>query len=181
MTATLSGWSIREERTATAVRAVSRVSTNDQVAVLQRPIETWQEMAQELLIRQIAELRDGWDGGSAHGVASRAIANASATLASLRLLNCPPDLISPSSSGTVEFEWQRGLGSAHLELGNSTFGFYTEPSVGEPIMEGGSVEVLNVEKIRDALATVEASPAAPSVADWNRSLGVAPRPSERAA
>jgi hypothetical protein len=176
MTAAVSAWKIQWERTPTAVCEFPKSSINRLSAEAHYPtVETWKEMAQDILLNEIAQLRDGWDGGSAYGFASIAISNASTVLAQFRLFGSPPDLIFPSSAGTIEFEWRRGFGSAHLEIGNSTFGFYTEPNVGEPIMDGGSVGVLNVEQIKNALATIEARSAAPSVAGWGGLGTLVPR------
>lgn len=164
----ISGWAIDDYLppfTETASRSES-------LPWVVRPIETWADAAREVVLMRIAELKDGWDGGRARGVDRPAISNSRRLLDALHLLGSPPDRIFPSASGTVEFEWQRQSGSAHLEIGNSTFGFYTEPPAGEPIMDGGSVEVLDASKVSEAVATLETGRGSHSVQDWAGPLGV---------
>ncbi len=48
-------------------------------------------------------------------------------------------------SGTIEFDWETTPGSAHMEIENSTYSFYTAPYTGDSAMFGGQIEELDVE------------------------------------
>ena len=114
----------------------------------------WEHAAQEDHLAEIALLADDWDGCGALAVSNEAIAHARTFLDSLSVTDSSPNTIVPTAAGTLLFEWETSFGSAHLEIGKSTFGFYTSPVVGESIMIGGQIGVLNAEQIRVALATI---------------------------
>lgn len=137
-----------------------------------RSLENWDRAAQTNQLREIAQLRDDWDGCGAAAIEARAVAHAEWILGLLDGKGCRPDFVLPSAAGTIVLEWDAPLGGAHLELGKSTFGFYTSPMAGESIMRSGSIEVLNAEEISFALATIVSNTIAHSVESRNRSLGI---------
>jgi hypothetical protein len=135
------------------------------------PSELWRDAAQEQVLRDIGCLRDDWDGSGASHIDALAISNAKALLYAFRTMDNQPDFIFPNPAGTVEFEWEGPFGTANLEIGNTTFGFYTAPIVGESIMAGGSFEVVDADEIGFALETIHSSAVARSVANFNQPLG----------
>ena len=119
-----------------------------------RGTDFWEHAAREDELTEIARLPDNWDGCGATAVTDDAIAHAQALLAALDATGDAPDLISPSPAGTVLFEWESSLGTAHLEIGRSTFGFYTSPTMGNAMLYGGGIGGLNAKKIRVAVTTI---------------------------
>lgn len=117
--------------------------------------ELWESAAREDNLSMIAALPDDWDGCGSASVSRQAIIHSRAILSTLSAAGSAPDQILPSPAGTVLFDWETDFGTAHLELGKSTFGFYTSPTVGRPIMNGGEIDDLDVDHIRAALATIE--------------------------
>lgn len=120
-------------------------------------------------LKSIAALDEGWDGYGAASVDSRAIAFAESLVSVMRVR---PEFVLPSSSGTVLLEWEGPFGRASLELGADTFGFYTAPNVGEPIMLAGKSDELDAENLEAALATITSTfrPQSVENGDWLASL-----------
>lgn len=133
--------------------------------------DIWSRKAREDLLNTISQLRENWDGYGAIAIEEPAITNAQRFLARFEELGFSPQFIFPSSAGTINFEWESVFGSAHMEIGNSTFGFYTSPVAGESIMDGGLFEGLNANKIGFALAGINSSHNAHSVASGNSDFG----------
>ncbi len=129
-------------------------------------VPLWPLAAQKDLITQIAELPDDWDGYGAIAVASAAISNSRTMLGFLASSGNQPNFISPSSGGTIEFDWETTFGSACMEIGNSTYSFYTDPFTGHSAMCGGQIEELDAETILLALSRITASAIPHSVAGW---------------
>ena len=163
-TALVSGWVIP--------KLMQPRQENVGIAPYPRHPELWNEIAQEILIKEIAQLRDDWDGAGGSHIGVAAVGNATALLHELGPLDLSPQIILPNSSGTIQFDWKEPLGNAHLEIGNTTFGFYTEPHLGESIMKDGLIEVLNVEELAFALATIQTRDFALSLANWSNPLGI---------
>lgn len=132
----------------------------------------WDEAARAAQLNEIASLRNDWDGSGAIAVSDDAIGKAQSILNSFSTTGNSPDFILPGSAGTVLFEWEKPLGTAHLEIGKSTFGFYTSPNVGEPLMYGGPFEVMNASNIQDAIATITPNSKRSSLAFSDNSLGL---------
>jgi len=131
----------------------------------------WNEAAQAEQLREIASLEDNWDGCGASAISGAAVHNAAVALNDLAAYRLRPSCILPTPSGTVAFEWETARGSAHLEIGTSTFAFYTAPVVGESIMYSGSIEVSNAEDIAAALATIVSSTLPHSMANRDVAVG----------
>lgn len=112
---------------------------------------TWHSASVWDQLNALSRLTDGWDGYGAAAIDARAIAHARSVLSCLEIL---PDHLLPSVSGTLLLEWEGMLGRASLEIGRDTFSFYTSPTVGYPILLGGTVRELDVGDINFALATV---------------------------
>jgi hypothetical protein len=181
--ATMSGWVL----TMPARRAERQEVDSDlarRFLWLSRCINTtvWGELAHENIVRDIAALGDNWDAAGAHAIGERAVRNARAILRALSEYGYPPDLIYPNPAATIEFEWEQPSGSARLEVGNSTFAFYTVPNSGNSIMLDGVVqEALDVEQICFALASIYSNNVARSLVAWSKPLGLENRHSRRAA
>jgi hypothetical protein len=131
----------------------------------------WQRAAQEKLIREIAELEDGWDGHSGTAINQRVIYNARFLLGVFTARALGPDFILPSTSGTVTFEWERDGGSAVLEIGKSTYGFYTTPASGKAILIDGLFEAFDGEQLWKAVASISEKSVPQSVADFDLAAG----------
>ncbi len=127
-------------------------------------IEVWEQAALRHQLREISELDEDWDGSGAVAVSFTAIQHAEAVLNELLPRGVIPGFVMPTTAGTVAFEWESVLGTAHLEIGNSTFGFYTAPVTGDSLMHGGSIEVMDAEQIAQSLRTILGSGVAHSVA-----------------
>ncbi len=125
---------------------------------------TWGDAAQERQLEALGALEENWDGYGAAHIKAETLKNARWFLKFVSQSR-RPDFIVPNPAGTVIFEWETPFGEAQLELGKSTFGFYTSPNAGSPIMLGGPIEVLNAHEIRSALAGILSSTIAHAVAD----------------
>jgi len=134
--------------------------------------ETWYAYSLVDQLMQISRLTDGWDGYGAAGIDFKAVAHARNILP---LLHASPDHILPGVAGTVLVEWERSLGRASLEIGQDTFSFYTSPTVGDPILLGGTIQGLDVGDINFALATITGNVVPQSLESRNWHVGVARR------
>jgi hypothetical protein len=179
-TSSLSGWSIEASPIAKAASEIDAESIQWRPQSLPET-DVWIDAAQEQILREISALPNDWDASGASRISPAAIENARVILQQLQSRNCAPDFIVPTSSGTVQFDWERLLGTAHLEIGNTTFGFYTAPRSGESILDDGSFEALNAEEIRFAVASIDAGSSALSLADWGRPYRLMGRYTARAA
>lgn len=166
MTTATSTWTLTQ-----FVGNTNKPNSNIEFRVFGRA-EIWEQAARENHLTDISTLPDDWDGCGAVAVSYEAIAHSRIFLDALNINDNLPDLILPNAAGTVLFEWEELLGSAHLEIGKSTFGFYTSPKIGESIMLGGPIEVLDAKQIRDALATIFPSINSFSLAIGDNRMGI---------
>jgi hypothetical protein len=168
----ISGWAIiddaRDESLTNSIRAAQWQ---------RRPqrMEISGEAAQKKLLDAISQLAPDWDGGGASAIDEAATANARTLLQTLWSIGRAPGSVLPSAAGTIQFDWEDQFGSAHLEIGNTSFGFYTDPIVGESFLRDGSFEVIDVEEIGVALATIAPASMGESLVHWDNPLGVARR------
>jgi hypothetical protein len=180
VTLSVSGWSTQGPPVAKAVSEIDAQPTYWPPRLFSET-DAWADAAQEQILRDISALPNDWDASGASSISPIAISNARSILQQLQSLNCAPDYIIPTSSGTLQFDWERQLGTAHLEIGNTTFGFYTAPGAGESILDDGLFEALNAEEIRFAVASIDAGSAALSLEDWDRPYRLTWRHTARAA
>lgn len=143
--------------------------------------DVWGEAAQSSLLDEMSGLAPDWDGGGASPISGAATVNARTLLHAFWSIGYAPDYILPNAAGTIQFEWDAQFGSAHLEIGNASFGFYTDPGAGESFLRDGPFEVMDVEEIASALATIDPRPVGESLARWDNALGFARRYAPRAA
>jgi len=154
----------------------SRLQANIEIASLQ--MQRWQALYRLSVHRvqwrlpflknslaAIAALEPNWDGLDAIPVSKEAVEHGNSILLSLSDLGVEPGTIRPSSAGTLVFEWDLPAGEAQLEIGRSTFGFFTDPHVGEPVLCDGPIEALNFNEIASALSTLAATIAPLSLAN----------------
>ena len=132
----------------------------------------WQDAERRRQLESIRKLRDGWDGADAASVSAETIVHCEALLTQLSTLGLEPDFITPTPAGTVDFEWERFLGRASLEIGEGNFGFYTSPRIGHPIMLGGLIEDMDAEEIDHALQTIASGSLSPVASGEHMDMGV---------
>jgi hypothetical protein len=84
-------------------------------------------------VERVAFANPNWDGYGALPVSAIKVI----------LPVAPSPEINPNPNGTLSFEWGTHLGNAHLEIGQTRYSFYVNPSVGEPIFLEGEVETVH--------------------------------------
>jgi hypothetical protein len=129
-----------------------------------------QTNAAESVIEAIGNLHSGWDGYDAIAISPAVCANATRFL-----LSTPSDLsspeITPTSNGTMNFEWASDSADAYLEIGQTRYTGHIQTKSGETIYLDGSLaeqNSRNSDGIQQALALISgllhATPTAPSIA-----------------
>lgn len=158
---TISGWALEMH-----IRPCSMQSAPLVVYLPWKTTTSWEVASLSEQLRALGKLQEGWDGYEAAPVDSHALARASELVSVLR---APPEHILPSTAGTVLLEWEGPFGRASLELGRSTFGFYTAPHTGAPILLGGNSDEMHAEDLEVALATISSShvPQSMEGGDWD--------------
>ncbi len=131
----------------------------------------WEKDSQTQLLNEISTLEEGWDGYGAPAISEQAVSNAKKMLDQLEQRDVLPTSIVPTTSGTIAFEWTLPIGGAYLEIGISTFGFYTSPQVGESFMRGGRVDELDPGELAKVLETLKQSTFSDPLANRNMAVG----------
>lgn len=75
---------------------------------------------------EIAQLRANWDGYGAPALDRATVGNARAALKLFLSRGLVPE-ITPTSNGTITFEWEGDDAEAYFEVGQSTFSMYVKP------------------------------------------------------
>jgi hypothetical protein len=132
---------------------------------------SWADASLSDQLSAISKLAANWDGYGAEPIEPTAIASARKLL---ERLTPTPDVIMPSTAGTVVIEWETTLGRANLELGRQTFSFYTSPRLGEPTFLSGDAREEDAEEINYALAAIAATSNYGSVSsnDWRSGIAL---------
>ena len=121
-------------------------------------------------LAQFRTLADDWDGYGAARIEPHAIDAARVVVS--RLVKSEPQSLTPSTNGTVVLDWEGARGRASLEIGRTTFGFYSAPLSGHPIYLSGNSEELDVGGIEFAIGTISNSFSPAGLADGNIPMGV---------
>lgn len=139
-------------------RALQSVSANHQLSDA------------ESVIQAIGNLRIGWDGYGGAPITHAVCSNAKRFLSSSPL-ELPGPEITPTSNGTVNFEWASGNADAYLDIGQTRYTGHIQTRSGEIVyLDGSLTELGNLDSggIRQALALISgllyAAPSAPSIA-----------------
>lgn len=122
------------------------------------------------LIDAIGNLENGWDGYGATTISPAVCANAKRFL-----LSSPSELlnpeITPTSNGTMNFEWMSDSADAYLDIGQTRYTGHIQTKGGETIyLDGSLTEPASHDSggIQQALALISgllhATPTAPSIA-----------------
>jgi hypothetical protein len=91
----------------------------------------------QALLQELADLRRDWDGYGALPVTPDSCAHAQRFLAVAPQGMTAPE-ITPTSNGTITFEWESGEGDALLEIGRTRYSGHIQPKHGQTLyLQGG--------------------------------------------
>jgi hypothetical protein len=138
----------------------------EEVASYFVPVATRIEQAKSarLVVKELAELRENWDGYGAAAISEQTRNNA------LRFINVieaapyglPAPEICPKSNGTISFEWEAPRVEAYLEIGNTRYsGFITTDHQPPALLEGyaDTLDQQIVALVQTALSLTPTHPA----------------------
>ena len=101
-------------------------------------------------LEEISLLEENWDTYGAPEFSNQAIANARKLLEHWNY-DTLPNTVTPTSNGTLSWEWVLPHGDASLEIGDNTFSFCTYPQVfnieQESALRGGPFDELNLHEL----------------------------------
>jgi hypothetical protein len=142
----------------------------DSYLVLQASAVQNQHNPGESVIDAIGNLDGGWDGYGAIAISPIVCANAKRFLLS-RPSNLPSPEITPTSNGTMNFEWASNDADAYLEIGQTRYTGHIQTKNGQIIYLDGTLAEQNSQDsggIQQALALISgllhATSTAPSIA-----------------
>jgi len=142
----------------------------DIVSYLQASTVRNQANSAESVIEAIGTLERGWDGYGALAISNTVCANAKRFLASSPS-EVPAPEITPTSNGTMNFEWASTNADAYLDIGQTRYtGHIQTRDCATIYLDGSLTEESNRDSggIQQALALISgllhATPSAPSIA-----------------
>jgi hypothetical protein len=91
----------------------------------------------EIVLQDLANLTSDWDGYGAIPVTPESCAHAQSFLALAPKGMSAPE-ITPTSNGTITFEWESVTGDALLEIGRTRYSGHIQPKTGQTFyLQGG--------------------------------------------
>lgn len=129
--------------------------------------------AAQSIIEAIGNLDVGWDGYDSRPISYEVCMNAQAFLAA-GTIHLPTPEITPTSNGTMNFEWTSNDAEAYLEIGRTRYSGHIEPKYGETIYLSGTLTepVVQDSGVQQALALISGflhvTSSAPSLAQGIR-------------
>lgn len=100
----------------------------------------------QAVLQELAKLKDDWDGYGARPVTPDSCAHAQKFLAISPEGMTAPE-ITPSSNGTITFEWATGDGDALLEIGRTRYSGHIQPKHGQALYLQGGLSTAMDEQI----------------------------------
>ena len=107
----------------------------------------------DAMVEAIGHLESGWDGYDALPISLDVCTNARRFLAASPSTLPAPE-ITPTSNGTINFEWSGYEADAYLEIGRTRFSGHIQPRGGKTIYLRGSLNDLRDSGINQALALI---------------------------
>jgi hypothetical protein len=92
----------------------------------------------ESVVKAIGRLEADWDGYGAQPISSVVCVNAQRFLAVSPIEMLSPE-ITPTSNGTMDFEWTSGDAAAYLEIGRTRYSGHIQPKYGETVYLSGTL------------------------------------------
>jgi hypothetical protein len=92
----------------------------------------------QAVLGQIAALKKDWNGYGALPVTAESCAHAQGFLAAVPQGMIAPE-ITPTSNGTITFEWESGDGDALVEIGKSRYSGHIQPRNGQTLYLQGAL------------------------------------------
>lgn len=108
----------------------------------------------QVILQELAKLKRDWDGYDALPVTTDSCAHAQRFLAVTPQGMSAPE-ITPTSNGTITFEWESAGGGALLEIGRTRYSGHIQPKYGETLyLQGGLATALDQQLATEQVLAV---------------------------